>query len=299
MSSRSASNGGIPTRGLDVPVDAVFIALFAVLAAAHMVTFQRNKRRNHKFLFNGMLFGFGMSRIVANVLRLSWAYNPANIDLALCASIFLNAGILLIYIVNNILGWRLVRSTLPKFGWNPTIRILYRAQMWIVLPLILALIVALVVDLKAFTPFRAHVFSTIAKIAQTYYLVLAISPLLLISLAMIMHDSHTDDAFGEGGFRTQAAILAASTVLAAAEASYRMGTIWQPARPFTDPAWYESKAAFYCFNFMIDALVLLLLLVGRIDLRFYVPDGHKGIGSYSNNVALQHDMIIAGDKEEY
>jgi hypothetical protein len=51
------SLGGIPTKNVDIPITAVFLLLYIIGAATHMTIFQLNKRRGHKFIFNGALFG--------------------------------------------------------------------------------------------------------------------------------------------------------------------------------------------------------------------------------------------------
>jgi hypothetical protein len=49
--------GGIPTLLPDVPVCAVFLALFIGAAAGHMGLFQVNKKRGKKFVLNAATFG--------------------------------------------------------------------------------------------------------------------------------------------------------------------------------------------------------------------------------------------------
>jgi hypothetical protein len=49
--------GGRSTKSVDLPITAVFLALFIIGAATHMTILQLNRKRNHKFLFNGALFG--------------------------------------------------------------------------------------------------------------------------------------------------------------------------------------------------------------------------------------------------
>jgi hypothetical protein len=51
------SLGGAPKKDVDVPTTAVFLILFTIGAAIHMTIFQRNRKRKHKFLFNGLIFG--------------------------------------------------------------------------------------------------------------------------------------------------------------------------------------------------------------------------------------------------
>jgi hypothetical protein len=285
MSSRAqvtAQIGGLPTVGLDVPICAVFIAIFVTLAASHMTILQVNLRRGHKFIFNGLCFGFSMSRIAACTFRLAWATRPTNSDLALVASVFLNAGIVLMYIINNLLAWRMVRSADPHFGWNRVVRIANRVLLWGILTLIVPLIVIIVLRVKK--PSLAHIglaSKVVGRLAQTYFLVIATTPALLLGYAIIKARSNPVDPFGRGSWNTKAMILATSTALAMIEAGFRCGTTWTTAPLASDPAWWDSKAAFYCFNFMIDVLLLSLFLVGRIDRRFHVPNKADGPGSYS------------------
>jgi hypothetical protein len=42
-----------------------------------------------------------------------------------------------------------------------------------------------------------------------------------------------------------------------------------------DPAWYHSKAAFYCVIPTIEVLVVILYAASRVDQRFYVGDMKK------------------------
>ena len=65
----TASLGGVPTVGLDVPICAVFLVLFIIGAVSHMSIFLANKKRSHKFIISGMMFGFNMARIVSCTMR--------------------------------------------------------------------------------------------------------------------------------------------------------------------------------------------------------------------------------------
>jgi hypothetical protein len=49
--------GGAPEIGVDIPITAVFLAMFIMGAVAHMTIFQLNRRKGHKFLMSGLLFG--------------------------------------------------------------------------------------------------------------------------------------------------------------------------------------------------------------------------------------------------
>jgi len=43
--------------GVDIPITAVFLLLFIIGAATHMTIFQLNRKRGHKFVFSGLIFG--------------------------------------------------------------------------------------------------------------------------------------------------------------------------------------------------------------------------------------------------
>jgi len=271
--------------GIDIPICAVLIAIFIPLAASHMTLLQKNNRRGHKFIFNGLCFGFAMSRIAANVLRLVWATRPTNADVALVAAVFLNAGIVLVYIINNLLAWRIVRAAMPDFGWKKGVRILNRVMLWGILGLIIPLIVVIILRVKKPTlPHIMDASNVITKFAQTYFLIIAVEPAILLPIAYFKSRNGPIDPFGKGSWNSKFIVLGITTFLAIIEAGFRCGTTWAPAPLASNPAWWDHRAAFYCFNFMIDIFILATLLVGRIDRRFWVPNGAQGPGSYSREV---------------
>lgn len=44
-----------------------------------------------------------------------------------------------------------------------------------------------------------------------------------------------------------------------------------PARPATNPAWYEKKAAFYIFLPTLEVIIVAIFAITRVDQRFFVP----------------------------
>jgi hypothetical protein len=70
--STTAGLGGVPTTTIDDPIIAVFMFLYVLGGATHMTIFQLNRRKGHKFIVSGVIFGFCMARITACVLRLVW-----------------------------------------------------------------------------------------------------------------------------------------------------------------------------------------------------------------------------------
>lgn len=333
----TAQIGGIPTIAVDVPVCAVLVAIFLPLAIAHMTLFRINRRRGHKFLFNYFSFGYAMTRVAACVFRLAWATRPHNVDISLVASIFLNAGILIVYVMNNNLAWRMVRSAAPALGWNRVLRRCNKVLLWGVLGLFIPLIVILVLRVKK-PELKGIVLASkvSSRLATTYFMIIATLSAVLLAVAASAASAASDarvasevsgasevdgmdgmagvggvggverdgtvvelnlsgedekaeeapsndpmDPFGQGTWRSKVNILGTSIALAMLEAGFRCGTAWAKAPLASEPAWWDHKAAFYCFNFGVDICILILLLVGRIDKRFHVPNGADGPGSYS------------------
>lgn len=54
---QTQSLGGIPSIIPDIPVTAVFIALFLAGGAVHMKIFRGNMKEGKKFIMSGMTFG--------------------------------------------------------------------------------------------------------------------------------------------------------------------------------------------------------------------------------------------------
>lgn len=109
-----------------------------------MAIFQINRKRDHKFIFSVMLFGFCMARIVTLCLRIAWASRPRDIDLAIAASIFVQAGVLLLFIVNLIFAQRIVRSYHPKLGWSKGLGLTFKFLYFCVAAMLIMVIVAAV-----------------------------------------------------------------------------------------------------------------------------------------------------------
>jgi hypothetical protein len=125
--------------------------------------------------------------------------------------------------------------------------------------------------------------NVIGKLAQTYFLLINIEAGVLLVYSCIRKSGNKDN-FGRGSWGIKVGILGATIILATIEAGFRCGTVWSPAPLASNPAWWDSKAAFYCFNFMIDIFILAVFLLGRIDKRFHIPNKSFGPGSYSRGV---------------
>ena len=113
-------------------------------------------------------------------------------------------------------------------------------------------------------------------------LIVAAGPLFLVPLAFALPSSPNTETFGKkGDLTSKAIILCISSCLCTIIAGFKTGVNWSAPRPANNPAWYDSKAAFYVFNFTLEILILCLYIGLRVDQRFYVPDGSSKRKSYA------------------
>ncbi|KAF3007485.1 hypothetical protein E8E13_005162 [Curvularia kusanoi] len=289
---RNWSLGGLATKSTDIPITSVFLFLYICLAATHMTIFQLNKRRGHKFLFNGALFGFCMSRIVTNILRLASITHPHNIRLAIAAQIFVAAGVLIVFVINLLWTQRIVRALHPSFGWSRGASFALK-PLWVLIFLTLAaLITTIVQSFYTLRPRTLFIDRAVQLYGVTFMAVIAFLPLPILAIAFAVPRKYSHERFGTGSLRTKVAVLVTGALLLSFGASYRAGTTWMPpvSRHEPMPA-YFNKAALYCVDFGVEVLTVGLYAVTRVDLRFHVPDGAKGPGSYTK-------AKIISDEEE-
>lgn len=236
--------------------------------------------------------GFSMARVLTCSLRIGWATNQTDISLAIAAMIFVNAGILIIYIINILFAQRILRAMQPQLGWKPAVKIFFVA-VYILTGVSLVLVIVLTV--MSFYTLDQMILSEarwIQRGASTYLLVVTILPLILLALAFGMPRSQHTQPFGEGSMASKAILLAISSCLCITIAGFREGTGFDP-RPVTNPAWYHSKAAFYVFNFTLEILILTLYTGMRVDKRFFVPKGSHKRRSY-----IEEDRVKSEDSRD-
>lgn len=296
--STVANLGGTPTVIPDVPISAVFMVLFICSAAANMAILQANRRRHgHKFALSGVMFGFSMARITTLVLRVVWATRPANVRLALAATIFVNAGVLLLYVVNLLFAQRVLRARRPRLGWHPVLRIAYRGAYVCIVVALVMVIVAVVLTAYTTSARVRQVCRALQLAASTFFLVFAAAPLAVLAAATFLprraaeggeaegeegEEEEEEETFGtRGSMRAKTLIVALTGALCVVIAGFKTGVAWTAPRPAADPAWYHSKPAFYVFVFTLEILTVGFLTASRVDQLFWVPDGSKGPGDYS------------------
>ncbi|KAJ9663341.1 hypothetical protein H2198_000858 [Neophaeococcomyces mojaviensis] len=278
---RAASAGGVPSVLPDVPIAAVLISIYLGFAITNMTIFQLNRKRHYKFFPTVFIFGFCMARLATLVLRIAWATRQHNVRLAIAANIFVSAGILIIYVVNLLFAQRILRATQPKIGWNPVLSTVFKVFYGGIGAALIMVITASVLGMYTLNMSTLKAVRDVQLAASTYLLLFVTLPLLLLILSQFLPNSGSEEQFGQGSMTKKKLIVLAVSCLSITIAGFKTGSAWMPARPISNPAWYQSKACFYVFNFAFEILILIVLTATRPDRVFYVPNGSKRAGDYT------------------
>lgn len=248
-----------------------------------MFIFLRNKKRGHKFLFNGLCIGFCMARVVTTSIRLSWTYNIQNRNLAIAATIFVAAGVLLLFIINLFFAQRILRGLHPHLGWNKWLSKAFLVMYLLIIPLLIMVVTATTQSFFTTDKNIARMDIDMQRGAASYFLFVAFVPLPITIFALLYPKTTDPDHFGKGPFLHKAAVVIVASVLLVLGAGFRTGTAFHTFKPewATNPPWWNAKWCFYFFNFTLELIVVLMYLVVRIDLLFHIPNGSHGPGSYS------------------
>ena len=239
-------------------------------------------KRGHKFIMSGMMFGFCMARIIAQIMRIVWAVHPTDIQVAIAAQVFVAAGVVLLFVVNLIFAQRIVRSAHPHAGWHPIFHWFFIGlYVWIVMTLAM-IITAVIQSFYTLNANTRRIDRAIQLYGQTAYTVVALLPILMVIGGLVIPRKTRLEKFGSGRWREKVSILIMSSLLLCLGAAFRAGVNFAGGtRTRDNPAGYQSKACFYIFNYVIEFIVILAYVVVRVDKRFYVPNGSHGPGDYS------------------
>jgi len=258
--------------------------LFIGSAVTHMTIFQRNKKRGHKFIFNALLFGFSMARIMTSILRIASISLPHDIPLLIAAQIFTAAGVVLVFVINLFFTQRIIRAQHPHLGWHKLLSALFNGVYALI---VISLVMLITVVMQSFYTRSAHIHSIdrgIQLYGLTLFAVVSFLPVVLLGLSLAIPRHADVDKFGSGRLRHNIAIVLVGSLVLTLGASFRAGTAYLTPVPKTKPLpAYYSRACFYVFNFTLEIFVLYFYALVRVDKRFHVPDGAKGAGSYSRD----------------
>ena len=280
---RTASIGGVPTVSVDVPVLSVCLFFYITGAVCNMTILQLNLRKGHKFLMSGLMFGFCMARTLACIMRIVWACYPKDVRIAIASMILVQAGVLILFIINLIFAQRVLRAAHPLFGWHRAIHYAFIVLYILVVFMLAAVITVIVQQFYTLNPNTHRIDRDVQLAVFSYFLFAAFLPIPMVIIGLVVPRKTRLEKFGSGRWRTKITLLLTTATLLTLGASFRAGTSYKNPRPLEAPAWYDAKWCFYIFNFTIEIIVLYLYLLLRIDKRFWIPNGSKGPGDYTNS----------------
>lgn len=224
----------------------------------------------------------------------SLAPDPFTDRVSQAATIFVYAGVIVLFICNMFWAQRVVRAQHPHFGWSKPFSLWLPILMGIMVVTIFALIVAVccqfyVLGAQGWT----HDVQLYGAFLYGFTAILPIPIVIISALARKLPSRRGTpvDNFGQvGSIRSKIMIILISAVFLSAGAWYRAVTEVLPEAAINAPMpWYFGKVYFYVFDFTIEICVVLVWLAIRIDRRFIVPDGAKGPYSYGNG------FVFAGE----
>lgn len=242
-----------------------------------------------------------MARIVTCIMRIASVTKQSNINLAIAALVFTNAGIIILYIVNLIFVQRLIRAQHPSIGWSWPFSLLFQCLYVLIILTIAMAIVVVVQTLFTLNTNIHRIDRDIQLYALTFFTFVAFLPIPMVLLMLAIPrrpKGRRPDKFGHGRWREKITILFIASLLLCLEASYKCGTLWMKPVPITKPMpSYFSKGAFYAVTFTVEILVVFFYAILRVDLRFYVPDGASNRKTFQSLEMKDADKDVGVEAE--
>lgn len=238
------------------------------------------------------------------MIRIASVCNPTNVSLSIAAQMFVAAGVVVLIVINLIFAMRLVRSTHPSVGWHPAFGIAFKIILFL---LIFTIITVISASIESFFTLNKRTQATtrgLQRYGAVFLAIVSTLPLPVTFLTLTIPYSPLD-RFGIGRLRTKVITLLISATLLSLGAWYRCGIILQKPTLRTEPLpSYLGKGAYYFFNFIVEIVTIYMYAIFRVDLRWHIPNGAKGPGSYSRprvrpNVEKQASQGSSSEKTGY
>jgi hypothetical protein len=198
-----------------------------------------------------------------------------------------------LYIANLFFSQRIVRGTHPRLGWSNPFNAVFFAGLFLILATLLVVIVALVQSFFTLDDDIHHVDRDIMLSGVTIFVVTAAAPILVTLLAICTRANAEYQDFGTHGLRGKVSILMLGSSLVFIGALYRCVALWEPLVPINQPLpGYLNRAAFYTVNFTVEVVVVAVYVVGRVDQRFYAPEGSLRCRGYEKARRLNEEKKV-------
>ncbi|KAK3985341.1 hypothetical protein QBC44DRAFT_353097 [Cladorrhinum sp. PSN332] len=258
--------GLIPTPIPDIPICAVLILLFLLYIPLNLVFSSHDPRCRP--IFTALLTVFPVLRIISLALRIAWSIDHPNAKLEVATTILTMAGVVLLYILNLLSARRYVRDY-AVFGYRPIVKGVFRG---IIALVAICLVMGIIVTANIYFVPRSkrevlRECRDVALVAGTLLAVLAFFPVLVVGIVLCFK---AGDVVGteKRRYRARTELLFGTAALLSLEAGFRIGTAYAARPVASKPGWYQSKAAFYCFMYLVELAVIYWFLAARLDDRF-------------------------------
>ncbi|KAK4222420.1 hypothetical protein QBC38DRAFT_375114 [Podospora fimiseda] len=261
---------GLPPTPLpDIPLSGIFILLYLLYIPLHLF-FSTHSNPHSKPILTIILTIFPSLRIISLSLRISWSLNPSNLQLEIASTALTFAGVLLLYILNLLVSRRYVRDYAIS-GYRPIVKGIFRSLIGIVL---ICLIMGVIVSVNVYfvSPKDKNVLREcrdVLLVSGTILAVLAFTPVIMVVLVGCCCKAGDVVGIEKKRYRARTELLVGTAGLLSLEGGFRVGMVYEARLVGEEEVkWWEGKAAFYCFVYLVEVVVVYWVLAARFDGRF-------------------------------
>jgi hypothetical protein len=274
----------------------VLLVVYLGLGIFHAYCFFKLSKKT--FVPQAMTMGFCFSRVVSLSLRMAWTEHVTNKNLAIAASVFINAGVLLLvlspvrprltlqYLVNVIFVHRLalqVFTSIPTRRRYPLNAAAF-AYMFSTLPLLILVIVPGIQLFLSSDPSTISTDRKILRFAQCYLTVMVCLPVVLAPIIWISYFQRKVRAITPKEVTLRAGIVfTAGSLLVWIQAVKILQGFYTPtAETAVNPPWFLQRPILYSGFFLPEILIVILFAVSNIRTRFVFPNREEERKSVNN-----------------
>lgn len=262
----TAQIGGIPSVAVDIPPLAVFLSLHSTAAVISMFLAESHRRKGYGRTVPIITFLFSGERVLACAVRMAWAFRPGNVRVAVASQVLLQAGVLLLLLLNLILAERVLLGQRPGPRARWCLRVLLGAMSALTVSALIMVVVSIIVSVYSLDQRTIEQCRDVQRAAATYLVVLAVAPAALLLVATLLSTEPISRVTKVR--RSEVAIVLSSCLLCTLNAGFKAGVVWARPKSLFDPAWYHSRACLYTFVLGTEVVALVLVLATRADLKF-------------------------------
>lgn len=231
-----------------------------------MLLAESHRRKGHGRTIPIITFLFSGERVLACAVRMAWASRPGNVRVAVASQVLLQAGVLLLLLLNLILAQRVLLGQRPGPRTRRWLRVLLGAMSALTVSALIMVVVSIIVSVYSLDQRTIERCRDVQRAAASYLLVLAMAPAVLLLGAALLSNKPMPRV--TKARRSEVAIVLSSCLLCTLNAGFKAGVVWARPKSLFDPAWYHSRACLYTLVLGTELVALVMLLATRADLKF-------------------------------